>query len=73
MMKERVKLVIYFCSGLVIGLIFNFNIAASENIQETKNIVATEELAKINVKLDAVLVNQELMAKELRRIFGRIH
>ena len=57
----------------MIGLIFNFNIAASENIQETKNIVATEELAKINVKLDAVLANQELMAKELRRIFGRIH
>ena len=38
MVKERVKLVIYFCLGLVIGLIFNFNIAASENIQETKNI-----------------------------------
>ena len=73
MVKERVKLVIYFCLGLVIGLIFNFNIAASENIQETKNIVATEELAKINVKLDTVLANQELMAKELRRIFGRIH
>ncbi len=73
MIREKIGLVIFFCLGLIMGLILNFNIFASENIQELEDAAVTEELVKINVKLDTVLDNQELMAKELKRIFARIH
>ncbi len=73
MAREKIGLVIFFGLGLIAGLILNFNIFASENIQGFGDVVVTEELAKINVKLDTVLDNQELMAKELKRIFARIH
>jgi hypothetical protein len=73
MKREKLKLVLYFCLGLTIGFLFNFNIASSENTQEAKNMIVTEELVKMNMKLDTVLANQALMTKELKRIFGRIH
>lgn len=73
MARGKIGLAVFFGLGLIMGLILNFNIFASENIQEVRDVVVTDELAKINVKLDTVLDNQEFMAKELKRIFARIH
>jgi hypothetical protein len=73
MLNNKLQLVIFFCAGLALGLILNFNISAAENNQEVKKIMLSDELTQINMKLDAILANQDLMAKELKRIFARIH
>ena len=73
MIRNKLQMAIFFCAGLAVGLVLNFNISAAENNQEVKKIMLSDELSQINMKLDAILANQDLMAKELKRIFARIH
>jgi hypothetical protein len=73
MKLDRVKLIICFLAGFGVGLLMNYNLAAEEGAKVVMAADYSQELAEINMKLDAVLANQELLAKEQKRIFARIH
>jgi hypothetical protein len=73
MKLDRIKLIIFFIAGFAVGLLMNYNLSAEEGAKVVMTADYSQELEEINIKLDAVLANQELLAKEQKRIFARIH
>lgn len=72
---KRLHLISIFFLGLVLGLLLTLNSIAKENpasaqIDEGYN---NKRLVAMETKLDQVLENQQVIFKELKRIFARIH
>lgn len=72
---KRFSFIGIFFLGLIVGLLLEVNTIA----QETKAKVQIQEedrkirLSDVDKKLDQVLANQDVILKEIKRVFARIH
>ena len=72
---RKLPLVGMFFLGLAAGLLFNVNLTAEEGVKpaEVGQASYASKIVEIDKKVDKVLENQQMMSKELRKIFARIH
>ena len=72
---RKLPLIGMFFLGLMAGLLFNVNLTAEERIKpaEVSQASYASKIVEIDKKVDKILENQQMMFKELRKIFARIH